>query len=157
MDPKIVKEAKQVPERLKDIVTSMFNDSKPALRSGVAGLRQGLGRIEHYLQEVEAEHLGSKVPAQARTKAKATKKAAAKKKVSKRTSKKTNKLFAISEFVLKTLGAGRKPMKPADIAAKLAAAAPGQHRDPAGTVSRTLDRLKNQGTVKRTKSGWRVA
>ncbi len=45
----------------------------------------------------------------------------------------------------------------ADIAAKLAKAAPGKHADASGTVHNTLARLKAKGKVKRTKAGWRVA
>ena len=156
MDPKIIKAAKEVPAQLKSIVDSMFEESKPALRTGVSGLRGALSKIETYLQEVEQEHLGTAVATRP-TRAKATKRSATKKRTAKRKARKTGKQFAISAFVLKTLGASKKPMKAAAVTVKLAEAAPGKHADASGAVHHTLQRLKTQGKVKRMKAGWKVA
>ena len=155
MDPKIIKTAKEVPARLKDIVDSMFEESKPTLRTGVSGLRQALGRIESYLEQVEQEHLGS-TPTRAKKRT-GKEKATAKKKSARKKAKKTGKQFPISKFVLDTLANGKKPMKAADIAAKLSEAAPGKHADASAATYKTLGRLKSQGKVKRTKAGWKVA
>ena len=59
MDPKIVKMAKEIPSKLKEVMNSMFEASEPALRSGVSGLRQSLSKLDSYLADVEKEHLGS--------------------------------------------------------------------------------------------------
>ena len=149
MDPKTIKAAKEIPDRLKEIVDSMFQESKPALRTGVSGLRGALSKIETYLEQVEKEHLGSAA-------AKAGKKTGKRKGAKRKTTKKRTKPFAISAFVLKTLGASKKPMKAVAVAAKLKEAAPGKYGDPSSTVHNTLARLRDQKKVKRTKAGYRA-
>ena len=148
MDPKTIKAAKEIPDRLKQIVDSMFQESKPALRTGVSGLRGALSKIETYLEQVEKEHLG-------RTAARAGKKTA-KRKGAKKKAKKKTKPFAISQFVLDTLKKSKKSMKAVAVAAKLEEAVPGKYGDTSGTVHNTLARLRDQKKVKRTKAGYRA-
>ena len=59
MEPKLVRMAKEIPGRLKDVMNSMFEASEPALRTGVSTLRRSLSKLDSYLQQVEREHLGS--------------------------------------------------------------------------------------------------
>ena len=73
MDPKIVKMAKDVPARLRNVMESMFEQSQPALRSGVSTLRDSLKKLDSYLSAVEREHLGTNGAGQSQ----ATKKTAA--------------------------------------------------------------------------------
>ena len=56
MNPKIVKLAKELPDRLKDVMNSMFEQSQPALRSGVLALRDSVRRLDAYLGEIEGEY-----------------------------------------------------------------------------------------------------
>ena len=96
----------------------------------VVALTESVDRVIHLQLEDAPIPDKQAVPPKAR---KAAKKTAAKKKApkgrrskkttSKRSIKKTGKQFAISAFVIKTLGASKKPMRGVDIAAKLSEAA----------------------------------
>ena len=152
MDPKIVKMAKEIPARLKDVMNSMFDASEPAFRSGVSTLRQSLARLDHYLAEVEADHLGS--TSGRGTTTRVGQGSAPTEKVVRRRRKRGR--FAITEFVMNELHAAGKPMRPVELAAKLAEAT-GRAKDNAlSNINTLLFRLRENKMVA-SSDGWYLA
>ena len=149
MDPKLVKLAKEVPSRLKQIMNDMFEASEPALRTGVSTLRQSLSKLDTYLQQVEKEHLGS-----ATTTAKAAPTTGVTVKKTRR--RRGGKRFQTGPFVVDTLKRNPKGLRPVDVAKALSQAAPGQHKSALSVVNSTLARLKGLGTVQNRKGIWSV-
>ena len=148
MDPKIVKMAKDIPSKLKDVMNSMFEASEPALRSGVSTLRQSLSRLESYLADVEKEHLGgTEKPA-----------GAAGANVGKarpgRRRRRRGARFGTSEFVLNELSQSSKGMRPVEVAEKLAAATGRDRKSALSNINTTLARLKAQGLTRSADGLW---
>jgi len=147
MDPKIIKAAKEIPMRLKEIVTGMFEESAPTLRAGVAGLRSSLAKVENYLNDVEKEHLASSASAKAERAAAPTAKPGRKK-------RRGSKRFKTGDFVLTKLTENPKGLRPTNIAKMLSEAAPGAHKNSLSVVNSTLARLKAQKKASNKNGVW---
>lgn len=147
MDPKIVRMAKEVPARFKSVMEAMFEQSQPALRSGVSTLRESLKKLDSYLSEVEREHLGS-TPGRGRP----ARAAESGEKPVRRRRRKGR--FGISEWILNLLSENPKGLRPAEIRDRLVEETGRDKANALSNVNTTLGRLKAMGMAKSADGTW---
>lgn len=149
MDPKTVKAAKEIPGRLKDVMNSMFEQSQPALRSAVTVLRDSLKKLDGYLSEVEREHLGRSGTSAAKAPAMKSAGQAS----GKASGKRRRKRFPISEFVLAELAKAGRPLRPKDLAERLAEETGRSKESASANIHTLLGRLLQQRKIVRSGEG----